>query len=135
MPLTRTSISVGEVIHLEVYAVPVRHRTEFRRRARKPIARAREITRAGGGNGPHFYRLEPRRVVGGVPGLEKLLKVRPSEDLWVEITFYPNSRRRQAIIKSIRSDVELEASLESLESLVSKRSGAWAIANAVLQPI
>lgn len=123
------------MIHLELYVVPKSRRGEFRRRAREPIAYARGVTRAGGGSGPHFYRVDERRAVGGVERLARLFKVKPTEDLWVEVTFYANSRERRATVKKIRTTDGIAASIEALERLNSKRRGAWAIANATHQPL
>lgn len=130
-----TPAEPGGVLHLELYVVPKRRRAEFRRRARNPIGYAREITRAGGGSGPYFYRVDVQRSVGGVERLAKLFKVKPTEDLWVEVTFYASKSRRRATVKKIRKTEGIAASLEALESLNSKRSGAWAIANATHQPL
>lgn len=135
MPPKGTRASYGDVIHVEVYVVPRRDRTEFRRRARKPIALVREITHTRGGSGPHFYRVDTQHLGHGVLGLGNLFKVRSNEDLWVEITFYPNSQSRQAIMNEVWKNEELAASIEALESLNSKRPGAWAMANAVLQTL
>ena len=123
------------MLHLELYVVPKSRRVEFRRRARKPIAYAREMTRAGGGSGPHFYRVDEQRAVAGVERLAKLFKVKPTEDLWVEVTFYANRRDRRATVRNIRKTEGIAASIEALESLNSKRPGAWAIANATHQPL
>lgn len=123
------------MVHLELYVVPKRLRAEFRRRARNPIAYAREITRSGGGSGPHFYRVDEQRPVGGVERLARLFKVKPTEDLWVEVTFYPNRRERRATLKKIWKTAEIAASIEALESLNSKRPGAWAIANGTHQAV
>ena len=73
--------------------------------------------------------------MGGVERLAKLFKVKSTEDLWVEITVYPNSRRRRATVNKIRKTDGIAASIEALESLNSKRRGAWAIANATRQPV
>lgn len=126
---------LGGVVHLELYVVPKSRRAEFRRRARKPIAYAREVTRAGGGSGPHFYRVDDQPAVDGVERLAKLFKVKPTEDLWVEVTFYGNMRKRLATVRKIRKTKGIAASLEALESLNSKRPGAWAIANATRQDV
>ena len=125
----------GDVIHLELYVVPKGRRAEFRRLARQPIAYARDITRAGGGSGPHFYRVDEKRAVGGVERLAKLFKVKPTEDLWVEVTFYASKRERRATLMKIRKTEGIAASLEALESLNSKRPGTWAIANATRQTV
>ena len=118
------------MVHLELYVVQKTRRGEFRRRARKPIAYAREVTRAGGGSGPHFYRVDEQRGVGGVERLGKLFKVKPTEDLWVELTFYSNRRARRATVRKIWKTEGIAASLAALENLNSKRPGAWAVANA-----
>ena len=123
------------MLHLELYVVPKRRRAEFRRRARIPIAYAREITRAGGGSGPHFYRVDEQRAIDGVERLANVFRVKPTEDLWVEVTFYPNRSGRRATVKKIRKTDGIAASLEALESLNSKRRGAWAIANATHQSV
>lgn len=123
------------MVHLELYVVPKSRRAEFRRRARKPIAYAREITRAGGGSGPHFYRVDEQRAVRGVERLAKLFRVKPTEDLWVEVTFYANRSERRATMEKIWKAEGIAASIEALESLNSKRRGSWAIANATRQSV
>ena len=126
---------LGRVVHLELYVVPKSRRAEFRRKARRPIAYAREITRVGGGSGPHLFRVDEQRTVGGVERVAKLFKVTPKEDLWVEVTFYSNTRKRVATVRKIRKTEGIDAALEALESLNSKRPGAWAIANATREHI
>ena len=125
----------GAVVHLELYVVPKSRRAEFRRRARKPIAYARKITRAGGGSGPHFYRVDEQRAVGKVERLAKLFKVKPTEDLWAEVTFYANRKERRTTVRKIWKTERIAASIEALESLNSKRPGAWAAANATRQSV
>ena len=126
---------LGGVVHLELYVVPKSRRAEFRRRARKPIAYAREITRARGGSGPHFYRVDEQRAVGSVERLAKLFNIKQTEDLWVEVTFYANRRERRATVRKIWNTEGIAASIKALESLNSKRRGAWATANATRQSV
>ena len=124
------SADLGGVVHLELYVVPKTRRAEFRRRARKPIAYARRMTRAVGGSGPHFYRVDQQRAAPGVVRLGRLFNVKPTEDLWLELTFYRDRRGRRAIVRNIWRTEGVAASIEALEALNSKRPGAWAIANA-----
>ncbi|HEV2218429.1 MAG TPA: hypothetical protein VGV88_12765 [Candidatus Dormibacteraeota bacterium] len=79
--------------------------------------------------------MDEQPAVGGIERLANLFKVNRTEDLWVELTFYSNRRRRSATVRKIRKTEGIAVSLEALESLNSKRPGAWAIANASRQPV
>lgn len=62
-------------------------------------------------------------------------EVKRTEDLWLELTFYPSRGHRRATVRKIRKTEGIAASIEAVESLNSKRLGAWAIANASRQSV
>lgn len=123
----------GAVIHFELYVIPKSRRAQFRRRARKPLGLARELTVAGGGSGPHLYRVDEQRATGRIRSLVSLVNLQATEDLWIELTFYATRRGRRATMKRIWSNEQLASSLHGLESLNAERPRAWAVANGVRQ--
>jgi hypothetical protein len=122
----------GEIVHVELYVVPRKHRAAFRASLRSPIRFARSITRAGGGTGPDYYLLDPRRARRGTPQLGAFLFVRPTEDLWVEIAFYPNWQKRRLILRRIWADPRFTVAAHDIERFVARRPRAWGVANGSL---
>lgn len=49
------------------------------------------------------------------------MKVRPNEDLWVELVYYPNKTRMKNIIRRIWKHPEFAAIATGLDRLVSRR--------------
>ncbi|HET6781550.1 MAG TPA: hypothetical protein VFH67_05600 [bacterium] len=134
MPGNEARIAV-EIVHLELYIVPRKHRAAFRKSLQEPIRIAQKITHAGGGSGPYFYRVEPQRARRGTPQIGTILRVKPNEDLWVEIAFYRDWRRRRSILRKIWGNPKFVASVGVSEGLVSRRPNAWGVANAALQEL
>src|SRR5712691_3200222 len=117
MPL-KLRTTADDVVHIELYVVPRKHRVAFRRSLREPIGIAQTITRAGGGSGPHFYRVDVERSSRTAPSIGSLLKARPNEDLWIEIAFYPSWQRRRSTLKKIWGNAKFTASVGASDSFV-----------------
>ena len=130
MPL-RQRTTVDDVVHVELYVVPRKYRTAFRKSLREPIGIAQSITRAGAGHGPDFYRVDIERSSRTAPSIGSLLKVRSNEDLWIEIAFYPSWQRRRSILKKIWGNSKFTASVGAIDSLVSRRPRSYGVANAL----
>lgn len=51
--------------------------------------------------------------------------LRPEEDLWLELVFYPNRARMRAIIRRIWKEPEFGLHAGALEGLISKRKAGY----------
>jgi len=124
-------------LHLELFVSSRKNRARISRILQKVYRIARRLTQDGGGNGPWVFLVDPKSPNRKVPRLRTLLDVRPDEDLWVELVFYPNRARRRTTIRRIWNDQEFVATVGPLEQLISRRKLAYGgtVANASLKPI
>jgi len=63
--------------------------------------------------------------------LGSLQSVRPNEDLWIEVAFYPSWQRRRSILKKIWGNAKFTASVGASDSFVSRRPRTYGVANAL----
>lgn len=120
----------AEVVHLELYVVPRRHRRDFLKSLRGPVKVARTIERRRGGSGPLFYRVDVQRRSYTAPSIGSLLGVRQDEDLWVEIATYPSWKQRHLAMRKIWSNLQITASLEDTDRFVSRGRRSYGVAEA-----
>ena len=86
---------------------------------------ARRITLDGGGFGPWVFLadLDPRKT--RTVRLRRLLGLKPEEDLWVELTFYPNKTRMRSIIRQIWKHPQIKKVMSPLGPVLSKRKPGY----------
>ena len=82
---------------------------------------ARRITQNSGGNGPWLFLTNPDPPDANSSRLRKTLGVRSDEDLWVELTFYPDKALMKRIIAEIWKDQTFLSLAKRLDPIVSKR--------------
>ena len=113
------------MLHFELWVAPGKNRSEIRRLLGKSYRVARRITSEGGGVGPWVFLVsrDPRNPK--TPRLRKMLGLRPNEDLWIELVFYPNKSRMRGIIKRIWKDQEFNASAARIDQLLSNRKAGY----------
>lgn len=93
----------------------------MRRITRKVYRIARQVTEDEGGIGPRVFLVEQDPPSPKTPRLRSIFGLRPQEDLWVELAFYPNKVRMKRIIRKIWKLPQFNALAGTLDSLVSKR--------------
>lgn len=82
---------------------------------------ARKITQDRGGFGPWVYLTDPDQRNTRTVRLRRLLGLKPEEDLWVELTFYPNKTRMRSIIREIWKHPRIGTVMSPIAPLLSKR--------------
>ena len=104
---------------------------------RKVYRIARRVTETEGGNGPRVFLVEQDPPSSRTPRLRSNFGLRPEEDLWVELTFYPNKDHMKKIIGKIWKQKQFTTHAEELESLLSKRKAGYqgTLAYAALQQL
>ena len=104
---------------------------------RKVYRIARRVTETEGGSGPRVFLVEQDPPSPKTPRLRSILGLRPEEDLWVELTFYPNKVRMKKIIGKIWKQKQFTTHADELESLLSKRKVGYqgTLAYAALQQL
>ena len=117
-------------IHVELFVTARLDRGRVRRSCRDLYARVRPTTARAGGDGPWLYLLKtPTRRLTWPEHLRRALGVRPDEDLWLELAFYPSIRRGRSIIRSLRKDPEVRATALTAEGYNIRRRRSWTISN------
>lgn len=92
---------------------------------RKVYRIARRITHDGGGFGPWVFLADPDPRTTRTVRLRRLLGLKPEEDLWVELAFYPNKTRMRSIIRQIWTHPQIEAVMSPLTPLYSRRKPGY----------
>ena len=88
-------------LHLELWVALRKDRMRISRIIRKTYRIARRITLARGGHGPWAFLVDHDPTQSKTPRLRSILGLRPEEDLWVELAYYPNKVRMKNIIRRI----------------------------------
>lgn len=124
-------------LHLDVWVALRRDRARVSRILRKIYAVARRITHDGEGSGPWVNLVEPDPANVRTARLRTILGLRPDEDLWVELAFYPSTVRMRRIIKRIWKHPQVMGNAGALDALVcSRKTGYQAtIAYAALRAV
>lgn len=112
-------------------------RARMRQITRKIYGIAQQITENEGGSGPRVFLVEQDPPNPKTPRLRNILGLRPQEDLWVELTFYPDTIRMKGIIRKIWKQPQFIKHASKIESLVSKRKVGYqgTLAYAALQDL
>ena len=133
----RTTAPSLPVLHLELWVALRKDRARMRVVTRKIYGVARRVTESEGGSGPRVFLVDQDPPKPKTPRLRNLLGLRPQEDLWVEMAFYPNKIRMKKIIRKIWRNPGFNANASKLDSLVSKRKIGYpgTLAYAILQPL
>lgn len=108
-------------LHLELWVSLRKDRARTRQIIRRVYRIARQVTEDEGGNGPRVFLVEQDPPSPKTPRLRSLLGLRPQEDLWVEMAFYPNQVRMKKIIRKIWKQQQFIVHANKLEGLLSKR--------------
>jgi len=123
-------------IHVELFVTARRNRGRLRRSCRDLYARVRPATARAGGDGPWLYLLsQPTRPLAWPEHLRRALGVRPDEDLWLELAFYPSIRRGRTTIRTLRKDPEIGEKAAAAEGYNLRRRRSWTISNGDSQPV
>jgi hypothetical protein len=113
-------------VHVEVFLTRREDRRKVVSVCGKLYRTVRRFTERQGGWGPRLYLLEshPRRGPGPVE-FRKGVRARSSEDLWIEIAFYPSSSTRRSIVRHLWTNERVRATLVQAESYNLARRGSW----------
>jgi hypothetical protein len=109
------------VQHLELFVSLRKDRARVRRVVRKLYAVARPVTEEGGGAGPWTYLVDPDPPDPPTRRLRATLGLRPDEDLWIELAFYPNRLAMRRIIRRIWRSPDFATQATELNDLLSVR--------------
>ena len=109
----------------------------MRQITRKIYRIARQFTEDEGGSGPRVFLVEQDSPNPKTQRLRSILGLRPQEDLWVELTSYPNKVRMKGIVRKIWKQPQFIKHASKIESLLSKRKIAYqgTLAYAALQDL
>ena len=131
----RTASPPPPTLHLELWVSLRKNRARVGRALRKLYRVARSITTSRGGDGPWLFLVQPDPTTTKTARLRSILALRPEEDLWVELAFYPNHSLMRDIINSIWDDKRFKGSASELARLISKRRKGYdaTVALAVLR--
>ena len=141
--LSKRSRSKGQraaslpILHIELWVALRRDRARMRQITRKIYRIARQFTEDEGGSGPRVFLVEQDPPNPKTPRLRSILGLRPQEDLWVELTSYPNKVHMKRIIRKIWKQPQFIKHASKIESLLSKRKVAHqgTLAYAALQDL
>ena len=122
-------------VHLELWVARRKDRTRVSRILRRVYRIARRITKDGGGSGPWVFLVDADPTKTKTARLRAILGLRPDEDLWMELVFYPNKVRMRTIIRRIWNHPQVTANADALAGLVSSRKSGYqaTLAYATLQ--
>ena len=120
-------------LHLELWVALRKNRSRLSRILRKIYGAARPLTEDGGGSGPWVFLVDRDPVNPKTARLRTIFGLRPQEDLWVELTFYPNKTRMRSIIRRIRKQPHFIADADALDRLISKRKIGYQAMLAIAQ--
>jgi hypothetical protein len=109
------------VQHLEVFVSLRKDRARIRRVLRSVYALARPVTEEGGGAGPWACLVDPDPPDPPTRRLRATLELRPDEDLWVELAYYPDRAAMRKIIKRVWPSPEFAGRAAGLHGLLSVR--------------
>ena len=107
--------------HLELFVSLRKDRARIRRVLTKLYAVARPVTEEGGGTGPWVYLVDPDPPDTPTQRLRATLDLRPDEDLWIELAFYPDRVAMRKIIQRIWRSPDFARQATELAGLLSVR--------------
>jgi hypothetical protein len=124
-------------LHLELWVARRRNQARLSRLLRRIYRVARRITEEGGGSGPWVYLVDPDPANARTTRLRILLGLRPDEDLWIELVYYPSRVRMRKIIAQIWKHPVVMANAQALDALLSNRKTGYqaTIAYAALKAV
>ena len=124
-------------LHLEVWVSLRKDRARMRQVLRKVYGIARRVTEDEGGNGPRVFLVNQDPPRPKTPRLIRLFGLKTQEDLWVELTFYPNKVRMKKTIRKIWANPRFSVHTAKLDKLVSRRKIGFSgtLAYAILQQL
>jgi len=124
-------------LHFELWVARRRNRARLSRLLQRIYRVARRITEEGGGSGPWVYLVDPDPANARTTRLRILLGLRPDEDLWIELVYYPSRVRMRQIIAQIWKHPVVVADAQALDALLSNRKTGYqaTIAYAALKAI
>lgn len=120
-PSNRPLVPPLPTMHLELWVTHRKDRTRASRLLRKSYEVARRVTQEGGGNGPWLFLIDPDPKEPTTTRLRTTLRLRPDEDLWLELVFYPNRARMRKIIRQIWKEPGFTVNAAALDRLISRR--------------
>jgi len=120
-PAPPISVPLPQTLHYETWVALRKNRDQIRKGLRKTYRIARRITKANGGYGPWTFLVDADPAHPKTARLRKILGLKPEEDLWMELVFYPNKERMKSIIKQIWNEPEFTKVAGSTDKLLSKR--------------
>ena len=100
-------------------------RARLGRTLRKIYGIAGRITDDGGGSGPWLYLVDPDPSNPKTARLRAILGLRPNEDLWMELVFYPNRARMRSIIRRVWKQPGVRVNAGALDDLLSTRKAGY----------
>jgi hypothetical protein len=112
-------------MHLELWVTLRKDRTRASRNLRRAYSVARRITQDRGGSGPWVFLVDADPPDPKTARLRTTLALRPGEDLWVELVFYPSKVRGRNIIRQIWKDPQFAVHAAALDGLVSRRKAGY----------
>ena len=112
-------------LHFELWVARRKDRTKLRKLLRNVYRIARKITHDRGGYGPWVFLADPDPKETSTVRLRRLLGLKPEEDLWVELTFYPNKTRMRSVIRQIWKHPQIGTVMRTLGPLLSKRKPGY----------
>jgi len=109
------------MLHIEFFATPTARRSTVLRKLKAVYAIAGTTTKGRGGDGPWSYLIEPKRDRRTSPTIRRCFNIRPNEDLWVEVAFYPSRPNLRRTIREIWKRPDFLRVVHAAESLNAKR--------------
>jgi len=109
------------MLHLEFFATPTAKRGRVLRQMSAVYGIAGRVTKDGGGSGPWAYLLEPKRSRRASASVRTMFNVRPDEDLWAELAFYPSRSNLRRTIGRIWKRPDFRRVVTRAESLNANR--------------
>lgn len=123
-------------IHAELFVTPRSKRAQVRRGTRDLYSVVRPWTEGKGGAGPLLFLLEARPRSRDWPeNLRDSLGVRPDEDIWLELAFYPSDSARRRLIRTLWGTARVPQLARRVERLTRRRKGCWTLALGTREPI
>ena len=108
-------------MHLELWVTQRKHRAQHNRLIRKSYEVARRVTASGGGNGPWLFLIDADPAKPKTARLRTTLRLKPEEDLWLELVFYPDGASMRKIIRQIWKEPGFTMQASALDPLISRR--------------
>lgn len=113
-------------MHVEFFVTARADRRRVVAACRDLYASARALTERHGGRGPWLYLVERSSRRRRRPAtLTSAVHARPNEDVWIEVTFYPDPARRRSILRALWADARIRQKAVPAERHNRKRPRSW----------